>query len=66
MHDTTIDVGEKDIGRRVTYKGPPVEVGVITSFNSQYVFVRYGDEKHAKGTKPEDIHYTDKPHRPGV
>lgn len=43
-----------DIGRRVIYRpaiplpgAPPDEVGVITSFNDGYVFVRYGEDEWA-------------------
>jgi len=44
-----IEPTEKDVGRRVMYKpywqsphpSDPVEYGKITSFNDQFVFVRY-------------------------
>ena len=48
---------EKDIGRRVVYtplRGPK-ERGVITSFNSMFVFVRYGDETISKATDRIDL-----------
>lgn len=35
----------------------PVEEGVITSFNSSYVFVRYGAEPASKATRREDLHW---------
>lgn len=39
-----IDPQEDDVGRKVLYKAPhgPIEEGVIASFNSSYVFVRFG------------------------
>lgn len=38
-----IDPTEDDIGRSVIYRGGAgeIEEGVITSFNSEFVFVRY-------------------------
>ena len=34
------------------------EVGVITSFNDNYIFVRYGYDKHSKATKRENLFIT--------
>ena len=57
-----IDPQVRDIGRSVVYTGNRYpgglpEVGIITSFNSSAVFVRYGDEKHAKATSREDLEW---------
>jgi len=47
------------IGRKVIYrpghKGAPVEEGVITSVNDQFVFVRYGADTGSKATLPRDL-----------
>ena len=53
-----------DIGRCVlytgnTYPGGEIERGVITSFNKQTVFVRYGADVHPKGTNPDDLQWED-------
>lgn len=34
-----------------------IEEGVITSVNSKYVHVRYGNDIHSKATDPDDIEY---------
>lgn len=39
------------------YPGGKIEEGVITSFNANTVFVRYGVDKHAKGTSPQDLEW---------
>jgi hypothetical protein len=56
-----------DIGRKVIYQlfGFLVssnvcvpgfkEEGVITSFNKDFVFVRYGPDLHSKATRREDL-----------
>ena len=31
------------------------ELGVITSVNETYVFVRYGNDINSKATRPEDL-----------
>ena len=49
-----------DINRQVVYcpyAGARPEVGYITSFNDHFVFVRYGDDKHSKGTRREDLEW---------
>jgi hypothetical protein len=51
-----------DIGRAVIYTGNRYpggqpEVGIITSFNDYAVFVRYGDDKHSKGTSRQDLEW---------
>ena len=50
---------EKDIGRNVYYKKrtPEYEFGVITSFNSSYVFVRYDGGNHSQATRREDLEW---------
>lgn len=51
-----------DIGRSVIYTGNRYpggkpEEGVITSFNGYTVFVRYGSDKHSKGTSASDLEW---------
>lgn len=51
---------KSDIGRKVVYrhyKGAAPEEGVITSFNHNYVFVRYGADAHSKATDPADLEW---------
>lgn len=51
-------VSDSDIGRTVVYDpGYKKEVGVITSFNDKYVFVRYGSDIHSKATRRDDLKY---------
>jgi hypothetical protein len=55
-----MNIGEARAGidRGVVYAGPPKEVGVITSVNSKYVFVRrYGNHKHSQATNPCDLEF---------
>lgn len=55
-----IDPKNSDIGRKVVYRdssGHVVEEGVITSFNDTCVFVRYGGDTHAKGTRREELEW---------
>ena len=55
-----IDPDETDIGRQVIrreYVGGPVEIGIITSFNSEYVFVRYGSDAYSKATAPHELEF---------
>lgn len=52
-----------DVGRAVIYTGNrypggKTEEGVITSFNEATVFVRYGADKHSKGTSPADLEWS--------
>lgn len=58
-----IEPTETDIGRKVIYTGNRYpggkpEEGVITSFNSVGVFVRYGAEGGSKNTSREDLEWT--------
>lgn len=60
-----IDPTEKDVGRAVVYTGNrypggQLEEGIITSFNSYCVFVRYGAAKHSKGTDRRDLEWVNK------
>lgn len=55
---------DKDIGRAVNYVPQTAswiastpEEGVITSFNDQYVFVRYGADKISKATRRLDLEW---------
>lgn len=50
------------VGMHVVYHAPyqdpssaPGETGVITSVNSLYAFVRYGDNQHSKATAPQNL-----------
>ena len=57
-----IKLTEKDIGRSVIYTGNrypggKTEEGVITSLNDHSVFVRYGADKHSKGTSRSDLEW---------
>lgn len=57
-----IDPAPNDIGRAVVYTGNrhpggKLEEGVITSFNDHCVFVRYGADKHSKGTDRRDLEW---------
>lgn len=57
----TLKDARKNIGRYVTYtpyEGCPkeqLELGVITSVNNNYVFVRYGNDINSKATYPEHL-----------
>jgi hypothetical protein len=49
-----------DVGRGVVYRdrsGAKVDEGVITRISPQYVFVRYGADKHSKATRREDLEW---------
>lgn len=53
-----LDEARRRIGRQVTYTagdGTYQEVGVITEVRKGWVFVRYGDEKHAMATHPDSL-----------
>ena len=57
-----INPTQGDIGRSVVYTGNRhpdgrLEEGVITSFNEATVFVRYGADKHSKGTARADLEW---------
>lgn len=57
-----IDPVADDISRTVIftgnrYPGGQTEEGVITSFNEWAVFVRYGADKHSKGTSRADLEW---------
>ena len=57
-----IEPTEADIGRAVVYTGNrypggKLEDGVITSFNTNTVFVRYRGDQHAKGTNRQDLEW---------
>lgn len=57
------DVTNADIGKRVIYREPvdypgrKVETGVISSFNAQYVFVRYRQGFTSAATRREDLEW---------
>ncbi len=57
-----IEPTEKDIGRKVIYTGNrypggKTEVGVITSFNTWCVFVRYNNSGTSQGTERSDLEW---------
>jgi hypothetical protein len=65
MNDPTmaIEPTQHDIGRRVIYTGNrwpggEPEEGVITSFNSAAVFVRYGRDAGSKATSRTDLEWS--------
>lgn len=54
----TLNQARSNIGKTVAYTPPHgvgTEVGVITSVGPQFVFVRYGDERHSKATHPANL-----------
>jgi hypothetical protein len=50
-----MELKDAKVGRKVNYKN--IEEGVITSFNSRYIFVRYGSAINSIATSPEDLEY---------
>jgi hypothetical protein len=58
-----IEPTPEDIGRGVVYRergdfpGRKVEQGVITSFNSTVVFVRYGSNTGSAATARDDLEW---------
>jgi len=55
-----IDPFKQDIGRKVVrqeYHGGPIETGIITSFNPDYVFVQYGSDGYSKATDRSQLEY---------
>lgn len=59
----TLEEAKNNIGRYVTYipfqgcSKDQHELGVITSVNETYVFVRYGNDINSKATRPEDLKF---------
>jgi hypothetical protein len=53
----TLDEAAAHVGSQVVYcvGAGPAEVGVITSCNAAYVFVRYGNDTFSRATRPEDL-----------
>jgi hypothetical protein len=51
-----INPTKADIGRNVVYQ-PRMQVGVITTFTEQYVFVKYGSGSTSAATKREDLEW---------
>jgi len=56
-----INLTEADVGRKVIYLGNRYprgksEEGIITSFNRQFVFVRYG-KPGSEATRRDDLEY---------
>lgn len=52
-----IEPTKADIGRLVIYRGQDREEGRITSFNDQYVFVRYGRASNGVATSRKDLEW---------
>jgi hypothetical protein len=57
IEPTAADVGRQVVYTGNRYPGGQPELGRITSFNSHCVFVRYGDDKHSKGTSRQDLEW---------
>lgn len=64
MKIQNMELTENDIGRAVKYiplhahgdeSHPDVEYGTITSFNKNYVFVRYKNRGIPQATSPDDL-----------
>jgi hypothetical protein len=59
----TLQEAKNNIGKWVVYtpfdgcSKDQKEIGIITSVNESYVFVRYGNELHSKATLPEDLKF---------
>ena len=59
----TLEQARANMGRYVTYipfegcDKSQYELGVITSVNDRYVFVRYGNQINSKATRPEDLRF---------
>ena len=68
------DLHDADVGRRVIYRPRHTklnhfntltgllayeEEGHITSWNQEYVFVRYAPDEHSKATNPRDLRLAD-------
>lgn len=59
----TLNDAQNAIGRKVIYTpflgcDPNMtEVGVITSVNDKFVFVRYGSDVNSKATRAEDLQF---------
>lgn len=56
-----IEPTERDINRKVIYRAAPFmtpEEGVITSFNREFVFVRYGKNTHSTATPRKNLEWT--------
>jgi hypothetical protein len=50
------DLTLEDIGKNVWYKSHKAyEIGVITSFNEEYVFVHYMGDTNSKATRACDL-----------
>lgn len=51
---------ENDKGRMVEYiiEGHSTEEGVISSWNENFVFVRYKGDMGSKATRPEDLSFS--------
>jgi hypothetical protein len=66
------DLTENDIGRNVIYtphhstpEDPCTEEGVLSSWNSSVIFVRYGRGSTAAGTDPAQLHFSN-PYGPRI
>jgi hypothetical protein len=55
-----IDPFKDDLGRRVVqqeYVGGPIQRGVITSFNPDYVYVQYDKQGYSTSVPREQLEY---------
>lgn len=55
------EINELDIGKKVIYKEGEYneEKGVITSYNNEYIFVKYGNDIQSKSTRIKDLTWDD-------
>lgn len=54
----TLEQARRHVGAAVVYTVPHgllTEDGIITSVNEKWVFVRYGRDRHAKATHPDNL-----------
>jgi hypothetical protein len=55
------EISKADINRSVLYTAPfpgsAQERGVVTSYNSNYVFVRFGNELHSKACRYQNLEW---------
>lgn len=58
-------LSNNDLGRGVVYHSHGVsESGVLSSWNEQYVFVRFDNDLHGKACRPDDVTFEFKLYKP--
>lgn len=53
-----MDIDDVQVGDKVVYKAPQLtvgELGEVTSFNPNYIFVRFGTERYSKAVRASDL-----------